>query len=172
MTPTPFLQRLIGACLLLLPLCMQPAQAAGIEVKTLDGKVSSLAEQVKPDRFTLVMMWTTYCQYCKREYPELSAFHDDHVGKDAEVVGISLDGYAELAKVRAFVANKPFSFPTVVAESDRMAKSFEAATGDPFTGTPTYLLFNPQRQLVAARSGDLTRETLERFIRKHAVAKP
>lgn len=145
------------------------AIAAGIEVKTLAGEASTLADQVKPDRFTLVMMWTTYCHVCKKEYPEVSAFHDAHVGKDAEVVGISLDGYAELPKVRAFVAGKPFSFPTVIAEADRMAASFEKATGERFTGTPTYLMFNHQRQLVAARSGDLTRDVLENFLRKQAA---
>ncbi len=146
------------------------AHAAGIEVKTLDGKLSTLADQVKPDRFTLVMMWTTYCHICKQEYPEVSAFHDAHVGKDAEVVGISIDGYAEIEKVKTFVAEKHFSFPTVLAEPERMAKSFEAATGDKFTGTPTYLMFNPKRQLVAARSGDLTRDVLENFITKHSAA--
>ncbi len=158
------------AALIFLTLCALGTQAAGIEVKTLAGETSSLASQIKSDRFTLVMLWTTYCPICKKEYPELSAFHDAHVGKDAEVLGISLDGYAEISKVREFVATKPFTFPTVLAESARMAKSFEAATGDKFTGTPTYLVFNPQRQLVAARSGDLTRDVLENFLRKQTNA--
>ena len=160
-----------GAASILLALCAFYAQAAGIEIKTLAGKTSSLAEQIKSDRFTLVMLWTTYCHICKKEYPELSAFHDAHVGRDAEVLGISLDGYAEIPQVREFLASKPFTFPTVIAESARMTKSFEAATGEKFTGTPTYLMFNPKRQLVAARSGDLTRDVLENFLRKQAVVK-
>ena len=158
-----------AVALILLILCAAGTQAAGIEVKTLAGETSSLADQIKSDRFTLVMLWTTYCPICKKEYPELSAFHDAHVGKDAEVLGIALDGYAAISKVREFVATKPFTFPTVIAESARMARSFEAATGDKFTGTPTYLVFNPQRQLVAARAGDLTRDVLETFLHKHAV---
>jgi len=153
---------------LLALLCTTPLAAAGVEVKELDGRSSTLAAQVKPDRFTLIMLWTTYCHVCKGDYPEVSAFHDAHLGKDAEVVGISLDGYDEIAKVREFVARKPFSFPTVVADADRMGRTFEEATGEKFTGTPTYLMFNPKRQLVAARSGDLTREVLENFLRKHA----
>jgi thiol-disulfide isomerase/thioredoxin len=148
------------------------ACAAGVEVRTLDGKNSTLADQVRSGHYTVVMMWTTYCHVCKGEYPELSAFHDAHVGKDAEVVGISLDGYAEIDKVRQFVAGRPFTYPTVLAEADRMASMFEAATGDRFTGTPTYLVFNPQRQLVAARSGDLTRDVLENFLRKQSTPQP
>lgn len=50
-----------------------------------------------------------------------------------------------------------------------MAKSFEAATEDKFTGTPTYLVFNRERKLVGARSGDLTLDALETFIRKHTA---
>ncbi|MGD9603926.1 MAG: TlpA family protein disulfide reductase [Gammaproteobacteria bacterium] len=146
-----------------------PAFAAGLELQTLDGAPSSLAAQVKPDRFTLVMVWTTYCQFCKQDYPEVSAFHDAHVGRDAEVIGISLDGYAEADKVRAFIARKPFTFPTVIAEPEHMADAFEKVTGESFTGTPTYLMFDRERKLVAARSGDLTREVLENFIRKHGA---
>ena len=155
--------------LILLSLCAGLAAAGGIEVKTLTGETSSLAAQIKPNHFTVVMMWTTYCPVCKKEYPEVSAFHEAHAGKDAEVLGISLDGYANTAKVKEFIGGKPFTFPSVIAEPDRMAKSFEAATGDKFTGTPTYLVFDPKRQLVAARSGDLTRDVLENFLRKHTA---
>lgn len=158
--------------LLLLPLLWllgsTGALAAGIEVRTLGGETSTLAAQIRPDRYTVVMMWTTYCHVCKGQYPVLTGFHDAHAGSDAEVLGVSLDGYAELGSVREFVAGKPFSFPTVVAESARMAGAFEAATGEKFTGTPTYLIFDPKRQLVAARAGDLTRDVLERFLRKRA----
>jgi len=146
------------------------AFAAGLELRTLDGAHSSLAEQVKADRFTLVMVWTTYCQFCKQDYPEVSAFHDAHVGRDAEVIGIALDGYAEIDRVRDFVARKPFTFPTMVAEPEHMAEAFQKVTGESFTGTPTYLMFNPRRELVAARSGDLTLEVLENFLRKHTSA--
>lgn len=172
MTPRQSISGL--ALLLMMMLAWQvlprPAMAAGIEVRTLDGKPSTLADQVRPDRYTVVMMWTTYCHVCKGQYPVLTGFHDAHAASDAEVLGVSLDGYAEIDSVREFVAGKPFSFPTVVAESARMAGAFEAATGEKFTGTPTYLIFDPKRQLVAARAGDLTRDVLERFLRKRADA--
>lgn len=165
----PAIQR--ACAFLLFSLFAHLAIAGGIEVRTLAGQTSSLAEQISANHFTVVMMWTTYCPVCKKEYPEVSAFHEAHVGKDAEVLGISLDGYGELNKVKEFISKKPFTFPSVIAEPARMAKSFEAATGDKFTGTPTYLVFDPKRQLVAARSGDLTRDVLENFIRKHAAVR-
>ena len=53
---------------------------------------------------------------------------------------------------------------TLMAFADTIGAAFTQATGDPFTGTPTYLLFNPARQLVAAKSGDVTLDALERSI--------
>jgi thiol-disulfide isomerase/thioredoxin len=155
-------------CYTLLILWTTPGFAAGLAVKTLAGAPSTLVEQLKPDRHTVVMIWTTYCGVCKRDYPTLSAFHDAHVGKDAEVLGISIDGHSELAKVNAFVATGPFTFPTVIAEPDTLAQGFERATGEKFTGTPTYLVFNERRELVGARSGDVSRDALEAFLRKQS----
>lgn len=155
-----------AACAALLMLAMMSASAAGVRLRQLDGSDTTLADQIMSDRWTLVMMWTTYCGVCKRQYPVISAFHDAHKNGDAGVVGIALDGYDEIDAVRAYVARKPFSFPSVVGEVEIVSGAFEAATGEDFTGTPTYLLFNPERQLVAAKSGELTREALERFMAK------
>ena len=155
----------VGLLLLGSLLLQSPAQAAGIAVTTLEGKPSTLAEQITPGHYTVVMMWTTYCNVCRKQYPIVSAFHDAHTGKTAEVLGLSLDGPEELTAVQAYVAKKPFSYPTVVADSAAMGKMFEAATGEPFTGTPTYLVFNPQRQLVAFKSGDLAPGTLDGYVK-------
>ncbi len=154
------------AALLALALATTASFAAGIPLKTLDGKDTTLADQVEAGRWTLMMVWTTYCGVCRRQYPIISEFHDRHHGKDASVVGIALDGYDALDTVRAYVAKKPFSYPTVVGEAEVIGAAFERATGEPFTGTPTYLLFDPERKLVATSSGEVTLSALETHIAK------
>ncbi len=145
-------------------LVVTDAPARGLALKTLDGAATSLAEQIPVGRWTLVMVWTTYCGVCRRQYPEISAFHDAHRARDAAVLGIALDGYDALPAVRAYVAAGHFTFPSLIAEPAAMQTAFEAATGQPFTGTPTYLLFNPARELVAERSGEITRAVLEAYV--------
>ena len=140
--------------------------AGGVPVTDLDGKSGSFADHVPAGRWTVVMMWTTYCGVCRRQYPLLSAFHDAHRDRDGEVLGVSLDGPAALDEVRAYVAKKPFSFSTLVADPLVMARMFEQATGTPFTGTPTYLVFNPERQLVAYKSGEVAADTLDNYLKK------
>lgn len=144
------------------------AGADSVQVKTLAGADTTLAEHIHGGQWTLVMMWTTYCGVCRRQYPEISTFHDRHRDRDATVLGVSLDGYDALEDVRAYVARKPFTFPTVVGEPDVLGAVFERATDDPFTGTPTYLLFNPQRVLVAAVAGEVSLEALENYIAQSA----
>jgi len=151
----------------LLCVCLQTSWAAGLAVQHLDGRESTLSAEIKSGHFTYVMVWTTYCGVCKKEYPKLSAFHDRHTGRDAEVLGIAVDGAAAREKVQTFVAGKPFSFPTVLTEPEAMAEAFKAATGEEFTGTPTYLVFNPARELAGFHSGDLTAEALQRFLTRH-----
>lgn len=159
-----FARRGFLATLALLASLATTLEAAAVDLRSVDGADTTLAEQVPGGRWTLVFIWTTYCGTCRGEYPMLSAFHDAHAGQDAAVVGIALDGYDEMATVRDYLARKPFTFPSVVGEPAAVGKAFETATGEPFTGTPSYLLFNPERQLVAATSGTLTREALEKYI--------
>ncbi len=152
---------LLGACLALVSTA---AGAAGVPLRTLAGADTTLAEQVESGRWTLVMLWTTYCGICRRQYPVISEFYDRHRDGGATVIGIALDGYAALDEVRAYVAKKPFSYPTVVGEPESLGAMFEKATGEPFTGTPTYLLFNPARQLIATSSGEVELAILERYV--------
>lgn len=152
------------AVLLTLALAAAETSAAGIPLKMLDGKDTTLSEQVEAGHWTLMMIWTTYCGICRKQYPIVSEFHDRHDGKDATVIGIALDGYDALETVRTYVAKKPFSYPTVVGEADTVGAAFEQATGAAFTGTPTYLLFDPARRLVASKSGEVTLAVLENFI--------
>jgi len=140
------------------------ARASDLEVRTLDGASAPLSTYFEPGKWTLVMLWTTYCGTCRAQYPAVSAFHDKHKDTDAKVVGISLDGYAEVAKVRAYIASKPMSFDSAIAEVAAIAAAYKAITEESFSGTPTYLMFDPDGALVAYVAGILTMEAVERFI--------
>ena len=158
--------RLTALCLMLLAAVLLPhaVSAAGLEVRTLAGETSSLGEQVNRGRWTLVMVWTTYCGVCREQYPTISAFHTRHHDNDASVLGIALDGYGEAGKVAEYREAQAHSFPSVLAESDAFAYGFERATGEAFTGTPTYLFFDGDGKLRAYLSGPVSDAALERAI--------
>lgn len=136
------------------------------EVRTLDGKFTTLSQHFEKDKWTLVMLWTTNCAICKRQYPVMSEFHDKHKDIDAKVIGVSLDGYSELDKITKYIDKMPMTFDNLIGETSIVAFNYEAATEEPLRGTPTFLMFNPQGQLVGHNPGPVKPEALEKFISK------
>ena len=156
--------RAVLACALLAIALAGGAHAAGVEVATLDGRRAGLGEFLAKDRFTLIMVWTTYCGFCREQYPIISAFHTAHSGRDAEVLGISLDGLGAADAVGAYQKAQAHSCPSVLAEAEEFAPKYQKTVGGKFTGTPTYLMFDRTGKLSGYLDGPVTRAALERAL--------
>ncbi len=134
------------------------------EVRTLEGKFTTLSQHFEKDKWTLVMLWTTNCGICQREYPIMSEFHDKHKDIDAKVLGVSLDGYSKLDLITEHIKEMPMSFDNLIGEISVVAFNYESATEERLRGTPTFLMFNPDGQLVGHNPGPVKPEALEKFI--------
>ena len=137
------------------------------KVRSLDGDLTVLSTLFEPGKWTLVMIWTTYCGVCKDQFPLLEAFHSAHQSTDAVVVGIALDGYDHIDKIAAHIAENAISFPNFVGELPQISPSVEEATGERFDGTPTYLLFNAEGAIMAFKVGPIRLGEIERFIEEN-----
>lgn len=138
--------------------------AKGINVQTLDGQASQFGAHINKDKWTVVMVWTTYCGVCREEYPKISAFHERHKNNKAVVLGISLDGFGNGEKVSTYRQEKKHTFPSLLADAAEFAEPYEKTTGTNFSGTPTYLIFDDKQQLQAFKNGKLDIEELEAFM--------
>jgi len=150
-----------------LPLGAVSQPVPDLALHDLNGKPASLEKHVGKGKWTLVMFWAVHCPICERNKPEINAFAEKHQGKDAEVVGIVIDGLEKKAEIEQKLKQHPLKFPNYVAELGLMAMNFEIAANEPFRGTPTYWLFNPQGELVAVNPGPIRAEALENFIATH-----
>jgi len=149
--------------MLILTISGLPAVATGVlEVSTLDGERARLADYFEPGRRTLVMIWTTYCEVCAREFPRIEALHRAHEDRDLKVLGLAADGPRARDAVRRTLAARAASFNSVVAERAEIAASYHRYTGATFAGTPTYLLFDESGELAAHLTGPLDIAALER----------
>jgi cytochrome c biogenesis protein CcmG, thiol:disulfide interchange protein DsbE len=57
--------------------------------------------------------WASWCKPCREEMPALDAFYRAHRAEGLEVIAISIEGPADLAKVKG--AMKNFIFPAALA---------------------------------------------------------
>lgn len=154
------------ALLLLAPVMTPGIGYASMEIQELDGDIVRLEERVGGGKWLLVMLWATDCHICKQQKPEMSRFHDKHKDTDAEVLGIALDGMGAVDEVKSYLEDHKPSFPNYVGEIAIVASHYLVLTEENLRGTPTYLLFNPDGELVGNNPGPLSVEALEQFISK------
>ena len=112
----------------------------GLKIQTLVGQDISFIEQLKRQKWNIVFVWTTYCNHCADQYSFLSELHIDQTN-NIEVLGICLDEMSSIEDVKTTIDEKRHEFPSVMANATDFSNAYEINTGEPFSGTPTYLLY-------------------------------
>ncbi len=138
--------------LLLLPLS---ALAAEFSLQDMQGKTHRLADY--RGKWVLVNFWATWCPPCLAEVPELIALHNAHKDRDLVVIGVALD--STRSSVAEFAAQKNISYPVVLGNHKLAAQIGEVEV------LPTSYLYAPNGELVSYQAGDVTRESVETYIR-------
>ena len=143
---------------------LSTAQAAApdMSLPDLQGRNHHLNEYIGQGKWVVMVFWMHDCKICASEIHHLQAFHAAHVGKDAMVVGISIDGAENMQNARRFAENHKLTFPNLLTEPD-----FDALMkfgGGKFVGTPTQYFYDPDGRLVARKIGPISRADIESFI--------
>lgn len=156
------LQRLACSLFFLFFSAVALAAAPSIELRDLDGKPRNVSEFIGHGKWTIVVAWAHDCLICNREIDQMASFHNDRKDKDAIVLGVSIDGMAQIEAAREFVADHKLPFANLVAEPEQGVMS--QFDGQYFVGTPTHYFYDPKGRLVARKVGPLKRKDLEEFI--------
>ncbi len=144
---------------LLLWLVAGASTAAPVDLAApdLDGRLRQLSEF--RGKWVVANYWATWCPPCREEIPELEVFHFNHKDKDAVVVGLNLESIS-LDKLRDFVEEQFISYP-ILRLGRRPARMLGRVPG-----LPTTFLISPEGEIVGRWVGPVTREILERAIRR------
>jgi peroxiredoxin len=135
------------------------------ELKDFNGAPHKLAEYIGKGKWTVVMFWASDCRVCNAEVGQYIQFND--ANKDASMLGVSLDGLAHLDAARDFVKRHAVDFPNLVAEPDEVAELYQTLTSNPWVGTPSFLVYNPKGELLAAQAGAVPTELITKFIKEN-----
>lgn len=144
----------------LLALPLLAVAGANVVLKDLDGRDRAFAEFIGKGKWTVVAVWASDCPVCQREIHEMSFFHDAHRKKDAQVLGVSIDGHARRGLAQRFVKDHGLEFTNLIAEPQDIARIGSGV----FHGTPTYYVYSPRGKLLAEQVGPVTQEQVEAFI--------
>jgi len=114
-----------------------------IQLNNVQGQPVDLLLMAAQKKYTLVLFWSSYCEHCKGEAPEVKACYNTWNKKGFEILGVSIDRSTEAWK--AAITERGFTFPNVCGMKDfqsPVAKDYR------ITRTPAFFLLNSKGEIV------------------------
>lgn len=127
-------------------------------------KVRNLSEFTGQGKWTVVMFWASDCHVCNQEIDQYNSFHNKHRNSDAIVIGVSMDPKTKRTEAQEFVKRHKVPFTNLQGIPVQIAQQFQALTGQEWIGTPTFLVFSPQGELLAQQVGAVPVPIIEKFM--------
>ncbi len=95
----------------------------------------------------LLDFWATWCKPCIASLPEIEALHERHAARGLTVIGVSIDGPRNLARVRPFAQRLGLTYPIVFDGDGRLQELFNVRA------VPTALLIGKHGKVIAIHEG-------------------
>lgn len=145
---------------------VQHASAAGLT--DFKNTPKTIEDFTANGKWLLVMFWASDCHICNKEAHQYVDFHFTHSDKDATVLGISADGKSRFKDAEKFIKRHSVDFPNLIGEPEDVAAIYAKHSNSRWVGTPSFLLFNPKGEVMAAQVGAVPPEVIEDFMEKNS----
>lgn len=119
-----------------------------IAMAGIDGKQVDLMKIAASKKYTLVMFWSSWCEHCQGEAPEVKQCYDQFSPKGFEIVGVSVDNVRSAWEQA--VRDRGFTFPNVCGMKVWESK---AAKDYRITKTPGFYLLDAEGKIVMKPKG-------------------
>jgi peroxiredoxin len=120
-------------------------------LRTLDGEQLDLATLLKKGP-VLLDFWATWCKPCVTSLPEVDALSRTYGPRGLTVVGVSIDGPRNGARVRPFVSRLKLGYAIGLDEDGSLQQDYRV------TAVPTALLIDRDGHILLRRQGYLPGE--------------
>ena len=135
------------------------------KVLEVEGQIqSSLEQELQEGRWELVMFWATYCHVCKKDFKKIAGFIEENDSIPLTIVGVVTDGMEEKVKTNALIAEHNLDYTHILTDYPKSNELYQNLAGQRLVGTPSYLLYNPQNELVAFNANAIDLDALEIFV--------
>ena len=134
------------------------------------GAFETIENHSQQGKWMIVMIWAHDCEICEREVDDYQRFHRKHADSNAMVLGITLDGAARQQAAVDFMTRHQLDFENLIAEPEAVVAYYQITTGSRWIGTPSFLIFGPDGELMAKQAGAVSTELVEQFIADNTAA--
>lgn len=139
---------------------------ANISLVDLKGQQQSIDQYLENDKWLVVMFWASTCQVSDANIKQYVNFHETHKDDDAVVLGVSVDGKADIEKAKMFIENNKVGFNNVIVDYKEISALFSDIDGQDWEGTPSFLIISPEGELMAQQVGAVPANFIASYIKK------
>ncbi len=120
--------------------------APAFRARPVDGAAFDLAA-ARAHGPVLVDFWATWCKPCLASLPAVRALHERWAERGLTVVGVSIDGPRNFARVRPFAQRLGLGYPIVLDEDGSLQQRFRVGA------VPTSVLIDADGRIVRVHTG-------------------
>ena len=130
--------------------------------KDLKGVTHNVEDFMGQGKWLVMMIWASDCPVCNQEAESYAHLHEE--ANNIHVLGLSIDGETYKTNAQDFVEQHDLPFTNLITDRAGIMLYYQEQTFSTFVGTPTFLVFNPQGELMAAQAGGVPADVIKKFI--------
>jgi peroxiredoxin len=92
-------------------------------------------------KFTLVVLWASWCGPCRRDNPKLNKLYQQYKEQGVQIIGVSID--TDKAKWKSAIAKDKLLWPQVIDTNDDVSKYYG------LEGVPQHFLLDENGKIIA-----------------------
>lgn len=137
--------------------------APGFTLQTLDGSPFVWSEHLGRSKVAVLTFFTSWCQPCMREHPQLQKLYDKYKEKGLLIVAVSADEPGNIARVRTHVQRYKLTFPVLLDSDSSVTRQY-----DPDQTFPMTLVITPDGAIRKVATGYVPGDEMQ--LEKEVVA--
>jgi peroxiredoxin len=114
-------------------------------------------------KWTVLEIWAHDCPACRKTMHHLSDFNAIAENYNAQVIGVSLDGYDRRQQAQSFVKNQDMEFTNLLANVPEVEQFIHKYAPQAPLGTPTVMLFSPEAEFAGIIVGPVSMDELVHY---------
>lgn len=143
-------------------------EAHKLSLKDMQGNDHTLHDYAIKDKWLVVMVWQSDCHVCNQEVEGYVAWYEKNKSGNSTLIGISTDGWEDRQAAQGFIDEHKVTFPSTLVSFATLNEYYLNHTGQPFFGTPSFLIYSPTGELKAVQTGAVPTDLIDNYIRENS----